>query len=237
MLQFSKRLQSKGARATLVTTRFVFSTTMQDLSVPISIATISDGFDERGPTQAKPGEYLPRFREFGSATLAELVESCRRSGHPVDCIVYDPFMPWALDVAKKLGLVGTAFFTQSCAVNFAYHSFHAGELKLPVSPGSEFLVPGLPPLRDSDLPSFITGGEPYRRYLDVVVNQFSNVSKADWVLCNTFDKLEEEVYKIDCIAYSNFHASPRIGLYIYNTIVLLVVNKSRLYCICIICLK
>ncbi|XP_059659978.1 UDP-glycosyltransferase 74F2-like [Cornus florida] len=193
MLQFSKRLQHKQIKVTLAITRFIFKTTMHQLSSSVAVETISDGYDEGGRAQAESREaYLARFQQVGEQTLADLVEKLRDTGHPVDCIVYDSFLPWALDVAKRLGLVGAVFFTQSCAVDNIYYHVYNQLLKLPVT-GPKVLVPGLPLLEPSDLPSFVYDLGSYPPLYRMVVNQFSNIDKADWVLCNTFYELEQEV--------------------------------------------
>ncbi|KAI8015402.1 UDP-glycosyltransferase 74F2 [Camellia lanceoleosa] len=93
-------------------------------------------------------------------------------GCSVDCIVYDAFLPWGLDVAKEFGL-------------------------LPLAERTKFMVLGLPPLELSDMPSFVTAPQSYPSWLEMVVNQFANVGDADWVLCNTFHELEDEVSTAD----------------------------------------
>ncbi|KAL7247089.1 hypothetical protein ACSBR2_002075 [Camellia fascicularis] len=168
---------------------------MNGTSGSISVETISDGYDQGGPEAASGGyeEYLPRFREVGSKTLAGLVVKFGNMGCPVDCIVYAAFLPWGLDVAREFGLVGTVFFTQSCAVDNIYYHVYNGHLKLPLTERTNITVPGLPPLEISDMPSFVSVPQAYARLLKLVVTQFANVGEADWVLCNTFQKLEEEV--------------------------------------------
>ncbi|KAI5315340.1 PREDICTED: UDP-glycosyltransferase [Prunus dulcis] len=205
MLQFSKLLNHKGIKITLANTIFVHNTIQKissssSSSTSIAFETISDGYDEGGITQAESIEaYLDRFRKIGTKTLIELIDRLSGSGNPVDCIVYDAFMPWPLDVAKKFGIVGAVFFTQSCAVDNIFYHVHQGLLKLPLPPDSEILLPGLPPLQPSDMPSFIYVYGSYPAFFTMVVDgQFSNVDKADWVFCNTFYELEEEV--VDCMA-------------------------------------
>nr|UZT04296.2 UGT2 [Ligustrum lucidum] len=192
MLQFAKRLRHKGIRITLAATKHVFKT-MQDFSGSVSVETISDGYDEGGVSSAENEEaYLARFRQVGAETLEQLIQRLKNSGRAIDCIIYDAFIPWSLDVAKKLGLVGAAFFTQSCAVDNIYYHVYKGDVKLPLSE-SEFLIPGLPPLKPSDMPSFLYVRGSYPALLEMVVNQFQDIEKADWLLFNTFHKLEEEV--------------------------------------------
>ncbi|XP_059459420.1 mogroside IE synthase-like [Corylus avellana] len=194
LLEFSKRLEHKGVKVTLVTTHFISKTIHKEAATSsIALETISDGYDEDGRAQAESIKaYLERFRRVGSQTLAELLEKLSTSGCPVDCIVYDTYLPWALDVAKKFGLLGAAFFTQSCVVNNIYNHVHKGVLKVPLSE-TEILLPGLPPLESQDMPSFIYDSVSYPALFDMFVGQFTNLGQADWVFVNTFYELEQEV--------------------------------------------
>ncbi|GLT48942.1 hypothetical protein SLA2020_225300 [Shorea laevis] len=193
MLQFSRRLASKGLKTTLAVTNFIF-TTIKPQSSTVQIATISDGFDQGGFTEAQSAhDYLARFESAGSKTLADLITKHKNSPHPIDCVVYDSFLPWALDVAHQLGLVGAAFFTQNCAVNYIYYNVHHGLLTLPISPSVPSSIPGLPLLELRDMPSFIYVSGSYPAYFEMVLLQFSNTEKADFVLVNTFYELEQEV--------------------------------------------
>ncbi|KAI7983647.1 UDP-glycosyltransferase 74G1 [Camellia lanceoleosa] len=195
MLQFSKRLVTRGVKATLANTVCISKSMIVDLSSStIDIDTISDGYDEGGYNQAEsPEAYLARLHDVGSRTLADLIKKLDCLGRPVDAIVYDGFLPWALDVAKEFGILGVVFFTQTCAVNSIYYHVHKGLLPLPLSPGSTVLLPGLLPLEPWETPSFVCIYGSFPAFYDLVVNQFSNIDQTDWVLFNTFYKLEEEV--------------------------------------------
>ncbi|XP_058202399.1 UDP-glycosyltransferase 74F2-like isoform X2 [Rhododendron vialii] len=192
MVQFCWRLVSKRLKATLAITTFV-NNTMQPKSGLVQLDTISDGYDEGGFKQAGDTQaYLSRFEVVGSKTLAELIKRHGIAGQPVDCVIYDSFLPWALDVAKQHGIAGASFFTQPCAVNYIYHQAHYGLLTLPV-PSLPISIPGLPLLELEDMPSFIYVHGSYPAYFEMVLSQFSNVEKADYVVVNTFYKLEEKV--------------------------------------------
>ncbi|EOY01365.1 hypothetical protein QUC31_013821 [Theobroma cacao] len=193
MLQFAKRLVSKGVKATLVTTIFLYNSILSDPTSSIDLQTISDGFDEGGFAQAgSPGAYLSTFRSVGSQSLASLIQKLGDTDFPFDAIIYDSFLPWALDVARQLGLLGAVFFTQSCAVNSINYHVSEGLLKLPLE-GPNVSLPGLPLYKVSELPSvvYLYGSHP--AWFDMIVNQFSNIDAADWVLVNTFYELEKEV--------------------------------------------
>ncbi|XP_027185842.1 UDP-glycosyltransferase 74E2-like [Coffea eugenioides] len=191
MLQFAKRLQHQGTKITLATTKFVFKT-LHEVSGSIRMETISDGFDE-GENGVAVDTYYATFQKVGSETITELILKLKDSGCPVDCIVYDAVLPWALRVAKSLGLRAAVFFTQSCAVNKIYYHVYTGLLKLPLEE-SKVEIPGLPPLSASDLPSFISSYGSYPPIFQLVTHdQMKNIHEADSIIYNTFYKLEEEV--------------------------------------------
>ncbi|KAF8014720.1 hypothetical protein BT93_H0509 [Corymbia citriodora subsp. variegata] len=195
MLQFSKRLVARGLRATLALTVYLAGSMHADPSSSIGLETISDGYDLGGSAQAESYEaYQTSLRVAGSRTLAELIHRLDRSGHPLDAVIYDGFLPWALDVAKQCRKMGVVFFTQTCAVNNIYYHVQRGllPLPLPVSEGN-VRVPGLPPLKPSETPSYVYKLGLYPAFYDMVINQFTNVDDADFVLFDTFYELEKEV--------------------------------------------
>ncbi|XP_044465648.1 UDP-glycosyltransferase 74F2-like [Mangifera indica] len=192
-LQFGKRLASKGLKITFAITNFISNTMKPQPSTSVQYETISDGFDEGGFAKAESiHDYLQKMEVAGSKTLAELIKKYQQSSNPVDCIVYDPFLPWALEVAKQFALLGAAFFTQTCAVNYIYYLVYNGLLRLPIR-SAPVSIPGLPPIELPDMPSFIYVAGQYPAYFEMVLNQFSNTDKVNFILVNTFYKLEVEV--------------------------------------------
>lgn len=201
MLQFSKRLHKRGAKISLVTTNFLARTTH---SIPSSfpILTISDGHDDGGYAAAESIQiYLDSLRRFGSQSLRELLRRFSSSDSPVDCVVYDGFLAWALDVAKEFEVAAAVFFTQSCAVGSIYYHVHRGSIDLPL-PDREIEIPGLPPLKPPEMPSFVYQLGTYPAFYDLIVNQYANVDEADWIFCNTFYELEQEVMESKSVARS-----------------------------------
>ncbi|KAF8388633.1 hypothetical protein HHK36_027310 [Tetracentron sinense] len=122
LLQFSKRLVSKGLRVTLAITIFA-SKSMQAKTGRVRLKTISDGNDD-GFQGGTIDEYFERVKIFGSRTLAELIDKQESSGDPISFVVYDSLLPWALDVAEGFNLPGASFFTQSCTVSNIYYHVH-----------------------------------------------------------------------------------------------------------------
>jgi len=195
MLEFSKLLQQhEGVKVTLVTTLSNYNNIPKLLNNFITIETISDGFDKGGVAEAKGFKiYLNKFWQVGPRSLADLINNINaRSNDHVDCVIYDSFMPWCLDVAKEFGIVGASFLTQNLVMNSIYYHVHLGKLKPPFAE-QEISLPALPQLQHRDMPSFYFTYEQDPTFLDLVVAQFSNIHKADWILCNSFFELEKEV--------------------------------------------
>ncbi|KAA8529523.1 hypothetical protein F0562_033678 [Nyssa sinensis] len=194
LLQFAKRLSSKGVKATLATTHY----TVNSISAAnIGVEPISDGFDQGGFAQAQNEDlYLKSFKANGSRTLSELIKKYQNTSSPVNCVVYDSFLPWALDVAREHDIHAASFFTNSATVCAIFCRIHYGMLALPVKmEDTPLLVPGLPPLNFPDLPSFLKAPESYPAYLAMKLSQYSNLERTDWIFANTFEGLEGEAAK------------------------------------------
>ncbi|KAI3671025.1 hypothetical protein L1987_87671 [Smallanthus sonchifolius] len=193
--QFGKRLLSKGVETTLVTTIYILNSTLShNNNTSIEIEAISDGFDEGGFASAdSPESYLKTFKEVGSKSLVDIIHKLQSEGKTIDAIIYDSFIPWALDVAMEFGIDGATFFTQACAVNSIYYHVHKGLISLP--PDSTVSVPGLPQLERWETPSFVHKCGTYPGWSEMVFNQFANIDEARWVFASTFYQLEEQVMK------------------------------------------
>ncbi|XP_065621691.1 mogroside IE synthase [Quercus suber] len=194
MLQFSKRLASKGPRVTLVATSSISKSVKAIASHTINIEIISDGSTESITldTSTDSDAFFENFKVTVSQSLIKLIETQKRSRHPPKFVVYDSGMPWALNLARELGLDGAPFFTQSGAVNAIYYHGYKGTLKLPLEEPTVSL-PSLPLLGANDLPSFMADTGTYRALFRTLLNQLSNIDEANWIFCNTVYELEDEV--------------------------------------------
>ncbi|KAL8521688.1 hypothetical protein ACS0TY_011992 [Phlomoides rotata] len=191
MIQFSKRLSSKGVRITIAATKNLLRTTHDFPTGSVFVDAISDGFDYGRSPDVSLEAYLDIFRRVGAESLSHLLDELKNKGFPVDCVIYDPFLPWGLVVAKKLGILAAPFFTQSSSVNVIYYSICKGQLKVPILE-KEILVAGLPALEISDVPSFVRDPTSHPGSFELTLSQFQNVEDADFVFVNSFYELEEE---------------------------------------------
>nr|AYA22042.1 UFGT15 [Fagopyrum tataricum] len=192
LLQFAKRLSSLGLKTTLAST----TTTATTLPAGISVEIIADNLGS-SPVVGQESDFLSSLKSNGSETLARLIERHARTDSPVCCVVYDAFLPWALDVARAHGVRGAAFFTNSAIVSALFRLVHGGRLHLPLEVEEVMkVVPGGGITWETrDLPSFLTRPESYPAYLEMKLSQFGNLDFAHWVFCNSFDDLESQVLK------------------------------------------
>ncbi|EOA40344.1 hypothetical protein CARUB_v10009070mg [Capsella rubella] len=193
MVQFAKRLVSKTVKVTIATTTY----TASSITAPsISVEPISDGFDfiPIGIPGFSVDTYSESFELHGSETLTRVIERFKSTDSPVDCLVYDSFLPWGLDVARSMGVSAAAFFTNNLTVCSVMRKFSNGEFTLPADPNwALFRVRGLPSLSYHELPSFV--GRHWSTHPEhgrVLLNQFPNHENADWLFVNGFEGLETQ---------------------------------------------
>ena len=60
----------------------------------------------------------------GLEQLIQRLNGASGNAPPVCCIVYNPFLPWARQVAKKMNIPHALFWTQSTAVFSIYYHFN-----------------------------------------------------------------------------------------------------------------
>lgn len=191
MVQFSKRLASKGVhKVTLVTIDSV-SKNMSRESSSINIESIPLVDDESQPQNID--EFLEWFQALVSINLIKIVEKLSDSEYPVKVVVFDSIAAWVIDLAHQLGLKGAAFFTQSCALSAIYYHMDQENSKIFYEGNSSVLLPSLPLLEKEDLPCFIYDSDLYPTLTRLIFSQNIHFKKADWLFFNTFDALEKEV--------------------------------------------
>ncbi|XP_010552632.1 PREDICTED: UDP-glycosyltransferase 74B1 [Tarenaya hassleriana] len=193
MIQFAKRLASKGVRATVATTSYTVSSIS---AASLAVEPISDGFEfcRIADPSFSVELHCESFKQHGSETLTRVIEKFKSTDSPVDCLVYDSFLPWGLDVARGTGVSAAAFFTNNLTVCSVLSRFSSGEFPLPVDPNAApFRIRGLPPLNVDDLPSFVTRHRlSHPAHRQMLLGQFTNHENADWLFVNSFQGLETQ---------------------------------------------
>ncbi|KAL3724275.1 hypothetical protein ACJRO7_029444 [Eucalyptus globulus] len=203
VVEFSKRLVSKGLNVALIIPISEPSKSLHSTNHAMSsikIEQISDGFEGVDTRELNQDVYFELFAVSVSKSLTNFIEQHQSSqDNPAKVLVYDSVMTWALDIAIQHGMHGASFFTQSCAVSAIYRHVHRGTLKFPLEDsrgqGHVSVPPVISNLKLNDLPSFVADVDAYPAFVKVVLDQFSNVMRANWRLFNTFAELELEVVK------------------------------------------
>jgi hypothetical protein len=192
MLQFAMNLTSKGPKVTLVTTSYITNSIKAETG-NVSIASISDGYDDGGVQSAPNLEaYLDSLEVVGSKTLMEIIKKYNQSIEPFTCMVFDTCVPWGDKVARSIGLSTIAFSVQSCTVSAIYHLVNKGILDVP-EPGMVIENSWLKSMKRSEFPTFAFKDGSYPIPTVLALNQFNGSTKNDWVLFNSCDELEPEV--------------------------------------------
>ncbi|KAG1327162.1 putative Gallate 1-beta-glucosyltransferase [Cocos nucifera] len=210
LLRLARRLAAKGLLVTFSSTDIVgrriasaakISAGPGD-AVPVGRGHLRfefypDGWDTDDPRHSVLDALLPHLHDVGVPALADLIRRFADSDRPVSCVVNNPFIPWALDVATNMGIPCAVLWVQSCAVFSTYYHFYHSLAEFPsdAHPDVSVTFPGIPTLRPEDLPSFLLPSNPYKSLSDAILQQFQNLSKATWVLGNTFVELESDAVK------------------------------------------
>ncbi|RWV79607.1 hypothetical protein GW17_00059231 [Ensete ventricosum] len=213
LLRLAKRIAAKGLLVTLCSTydigyRISSSTADSALGVPkpvgrgfIRFEFFYDGLPVDDPRRKDLDVLMPAIRATGPPALVDLIRRQADAGCPVSCIINNPFLPWALDVAADMGIPGGVLWVQSCAVFTTYDSYYHSLAEFPTEDNPDVTVnlSGLPPMKPEELPTFLLPSSPFKPLRKVILEQFGNISKASWVFANSFEKLEREI--IDAISH------------------------------------
>ncbi|EPS62953.1 hypothetical protein M569_11835 [Genlisea aurea] len=211
MLKLAKLLHHKGFCITFVNTHFnhrrlIKSHGIQALSAlpDFRFASIPDGLppSEADATQDVPSLCLS-IPNTCLEPLCELIREVNSSNSPpVNCLVVDGVMTFALKAAEAFRLPAVALWTSSACGLLTCMLFQR-LVDLGITPSKEedgYLervmdwVPGVKDgLRLRDFPSFVRTTDPDDIMLNYMLREMEAIKGAKAILLNTFDALEEEV--------------------------------------------
>lgn len=203
MLQFAKRLAWKRAYVTLATTLSVTIKMKPKLAAFRSTLTLESVYDDTDDPKLEFKDRIDRFEAQVSRNLATLITQARATAKV--SLVYDANLQWAVAVAKHHGVSAAAFSTQACSSVAFYYSLYLETLgkgkvdrdlaafpPLPVVlPDPTVIYRGVPNPLDPDWSS----GSELHPVIKMVLEQFKTLDQADWLLFNSFDRLEGEAVK------------------------------------------
>lgn len=211
-IHLAKRMaEIEGARITFSTAVSGHRKMFPDLASPdeethdgaIAYLPFSDGYDEgfrKGIDDED--EYRSTVKTTSATNLSAVIRRLNSRGTTVDCVVYTFLVSWAADVAQAHGILSAQYWIQPATV-FAiyYHSFHG--YAEPIADMATVELPGLPPLRARDLPSFLLSSSDHSdhsnpRILAMIKEAFVQLDHKEQakpkVLVNSFEELERDAF-------------------------------------------
>eukprot|EP00253_Pinus_taeda_P012513 PITA_12513 len=222
MMQFAKKLASKGVTVTFVTTHHrhqqitkahTHSAEQEDpieqeahnLGLDIRSAQISDGLPLDFDRSARFNDFMRTVDNMGGE-LERLLHNLNKVGTAISCVIADTILPWSFEVTRKLGIPWISFWTQPTFLySIYYHAHLLEDLRHSLYEGtadeesiSIDFIPGVPTLETRDLPSFIRETDADSQYiLDLLFKSFQVSREADWVLGNSFDDIESKAVSLN----------------------------------------
>jgi UDP-glucose:(indol-3-yl)acetate beta-D-glucosyltransferase len=197
MLSLGKFLLSKGLTVTLATTDPARKYFPVDATVSngINLEFFSDGCSPDFDAATDMDFFMRTIGEFGPINLSAFIDT--QPKNYFSCVIINPFVPWAADVAIKYGIPCAMLWIQPCILYATYYRFFNKLNKFPTSenPVLSVELPGLPVLRVQDLPSFVLPSNTFTCFTDVLADVFHNMDKYKWVFGNSYDELEHDIIR------------------------------------------
>ncbi|XP_062232642.1 gallate 1-beta-glucosyltransferase 84A24-like [Phragmites australis] len=201
LLRLGGRLAAKGLLVTFTTFRHGGLRALRDdgACVDFGLGRLRFEYLRDGtrcpddPCYLDPSDMLRHVVDVGPSALDGLIRLQADAGRPVACVVNNPFVPWALDVAGGMGIPCAMLWIQSCAVLSLYYHFYSFPEAFPseAEPDMPVALPGLPTVAAEELPLMVRPEYAGTLWGEVLRAQLGEIKKTvSWVLVNTFDGLE-----------------------------------------------
>lgn len=189
-LQFAKRLLKSGADVTFFTSVYAWKRMAKAAPATggLDFVSFSDGYDEGLIPGGDGGRYMSEMKARGREALKELL---LKGG--AGFVVYSHLFAWAAEVARDAHVPSALLWVEPATVLCIYHFYfngHAGEID---AGSDEIRLPGLPPLEQRDLPTFLLPATParFKAVMREKIETLDGEERAK-VLVNTFDALEPD---------------------------------------------
>ncbi|KAK8518857.1 hypothetical protein V6N13_017876 [Hibiscus sabdariffa] len=206
LLRLGKRLASKGLLVTL-STPACFGNQMAEANnivtdhpIPVGDGFLRfeffhDGWDDDDPRRASHVEYMDQLEFMGKQEITAMINKYAEQNRPVSCLINNPFIDWASDVAESLGIPSAMLWVQSCACFAAYYHYNHGLVPFPSEsdPEIDVRLPAMPVLKHDEVPSFLHPSTPYSSLRTAILGQFKKLDKPFCVLMDSFEELEPEI--------------------------------------------
>lgn len=159
----------------------------------------------------------------------EMVESLLQSeDSPITCMISDLYLYFTQDVATKFGLRRLAFWTASAGTLVSIMAVQQGHRSPQERDEHITWVPGVPPLKVTELNTFLQCFDPQDFMFDVFLQPYRRLKESRWIVINTFEELEhgsmdalrEEnnpIYTVGPLLPPSYFEEGGVGLDAYRT--------------------
>lgn len=205
LLRLGKLLASKGFFLTLITPESFGKQMRKASNLTYEPSPVGDGFirfeffedgwDEDDPRRQDIEQYMGQLELIGKQVIPKIIKKSAEEDRPVSCLINNPFIPWASDVAESLGIPSAMLWVQSCACFAAYYHYFHGLVPFPneKEPEIDVQLPCMPLLKHDEVPSFLHPSTPHSCFRRAILGQYNNLGKPFCILLDTFHELEKEI--------------------------------------------
>ncbi|XP_057783684.1 anthocyanidin 3-O-glucoside 5-O-glucosyltransferase 1-like [Salvia miltiorrhiza] len=190
-LQFAKRLLKAGTDVTFFTSVYAWRRMAKTTSSPpgLHFVAFSDGYDDGLKPGGDGGRYMSEMKARGREALRALLLSTDAA-----FLVYSHLFAWAAEVARDAHVPSALLWVEPATVLCIYHFYFNGHAAAIDAGSDEIQLPGLPPLEQRDLPTFLLPETP-ERFKSMMREKLETLDGEEGkakVLVNTFDALEPD---------------------------------------------
>ncbi|KAH1098938.1 hypothetical protein J1N35_015859 [Gossypium stocksii] len=146
----------------------------------LQFGSFEDGWDDDDPRRAHLDQYMHQLELAGKPAISAMIKRYAEQNRPVSCLINNPYIPWASDVAESLGIPSAMLWVQSCACFAAYYHYKSW-------------LPSMPLLKHDEVPSYLRPSTPFAFLRTAILGQFKKHDKPFCVLMDTFQELEPEI--------------------------------------------
>ncbi|XP_058070362.1 UDP-glycosyltransferase 83A1-like [Magnolia sinica] len=211
LMELSYCLVGHGFKITFVNTDFnhlrimAASPKIVDGTDHIRLISIPDGM-ETGEDRTDLGKLCDSILSVMPGCLEELIRKINGSDiDTVTCIIADGSMGWAIDVAKKMGIRGVAFWPASvgllAAILHIPKLMEAGIIDDNGFPTKQQqmikLSPTMPEMNIAHFSWLCIGDHTTQRTIFLyLLNNDRAIKASDWILCNSFNVIESSAFDL-----------------------------------------
>ncbi|EPS66574.1 hypothetical protein M569_08200, partial [Genlisea aurea] len=174
----------------------------RDSGLDIRYATVCDGFPLSFDRVLNHDRFVEGLIHVFPAHVDEFFDNLAGDDPPATCLISDTFYVWGSAIARKHNLVYVSFWTEPALVFSLYYHLEllinngdfdsSGQNNLKKKKETMIhYIPGVEAINPTDLPSYLQS-QTTTVVHRVIFKAFDDVKKADMIICNTVQKLEEE---------------------------------------------